>query len=265
MNKQKIIKQLKRLADRNELLGARWYLAALKSQGKVVMSYLAENGIGLTIQNLEKLLSPDPIKLATIRFYMQFSGDSAKWQYRFLRENAPNKSIGGDISKIFTSWVRSIQLYVYGQLGGLVTEINETTQRRILDALVQARDNGLGADKAADLIVRETEGQIAKSRALVIARTEGTRAASYGHKIASDSWAQETGQRQYKQWIPIVDNRTRRDHLEMDSQPPIQTELKFNVGGNPMDAPGDPNAPAKETVNCRCRAVYLSERMVMKM
>lgn len=262
MNKKNTIRELKLLADRAELKGAKFFYTALKSQGKAVKAYLTENGLEMTIENISRILPAEPLQKAMIQYYQLTGTDTAKWQYRFLRENNPIKSIGTDIGNLFNGWIRSVQLYVHGFLGQMITEINTTTLDRILKVLVEGRDQDYGAYKIASMIEAETEGRISKARALVIARTEGTRAASYGHKIASEGWARETGQRQFKEWVPIVDNRTRFDHLVMDKQAPIAAELKFNVGGFSMDAPGDISAPAKETINCRCRCVYLSERMV---
>lgn len=54
-----------------------------------------------------------------------------------------------------------------------------------------------------------------------------------------------------KQWRTRGDKRVRHAHEEVDGQLRLLDE-PFRVDGHDMDAPGDPTAPARLTVNCRC-------------
>lgn len=55
-----------------------------------------------------------------------------------------------------------------------------------------------------------------------------------------------------KQWIATLDGHTRMTHRTLDKQ--IQeVEDYFTVGADEIMFPRDPNAPLKETINCRCK------------
>jgi hypothetical protein len=59
-----------------------------------------------------------------------------------------------------------------------------------------------------------------------------------------------------KKWIPATDDRTREDHLAMLDSDWIPFNDSFIVGGVNMQQPGDPNAPASQVCNCRCKVVF---------
>jgi hypothetical protein len=261
IDKNKIIRDLKAQADVQETRGARYVLSALKAQGQSVNQFVKDHGVEATQAHINTLITTTPMMSALLKYYQSAGVAYAGWQYRFLREHNPTKSIGGDIAKYVSQWLIDIQVYVHASLGKMIQNITDTTRQTILDILDEAKTNGYGAEKTARMITDKTNGDIGKSRALVIARTEGTRTASFGHKLGSDAWAKEAGSDMYKRWYSIIDNRTRPDHKETDGET-VEDYNKFNVGGYPMDAPGDANAPASETVNCRCRCVFLSSRML---
>src|SRR5690606_8856261 len=109
--------------------------------------------------------------------------------------------------------------------------------------------------------IREhTLGEIGPRRSLVIARTESTRASSAGKAQGAESWAKEVGTRLYKRWLPRLDGHERKSHRVAGAETPVLSTDKFEAGGHLMDMPGDPSAPAKEAVNCRCTVLYMSER-----
>lgn len=94
-----------------------------------------------------------------------------------------------------------------------------------------------------------------RMRAETIARTESQRIAHQG----SDglySQALRRGDLQAEQiecaWLATKDPRTRDTHREMDGQTRDWGEPFDSPSGAQLRFPGDPEAPAKETVNCRC-------------
>ena len=94
-----------------------------------------------------------------------------------------------------------------------------------------------------------------------IVRTETTAAANQGAIRAGDSsnviWE--------KVWISSRDARTRRrpddqfDHFEMDGVRADKGE-KFNVQGDLLDYPGDPNGHPANVINCRCTVAVRAKR-----
>lgn len=74
--------------------------------------------------------------------------------------------------------------------------------------------------------------------------------------LGSDLAARATGLPLLKQWMSAEDDRTRPSHSEADGQEVGQDD-PFIVGGVSLMYPGDPSAPAREVVNCRCVVTYM--------
>lgn len=116
---------------------------------------------------------------------------------------------------------------------------------RLHDPLVRA----LQADRRTAIAQIEAEDPVWQVRAERIARTESTGAANYA---ALQALAAEGAT--HKQWLAARDKRTRDSHAEADGQVQPLKE-PFLVGDSPLMMPGDPNGPARETVNCRCTMI----------
>lgn len=84
-----------------------------------------------------------------------------------------------------------------------------------------------------------------------IARTESLTALERGSFEASRS----LGVRMKKQWVSREDGNVRPDHAAANGQEQ-ELDTPFRVGGTSMMYPGDPSAPARQTVNCRCTVSY---------
>lgn len=91
-----------------------------------------------------------------------------------------------------------------------------------------------------------------KNRARTVARTEVVGAYNGGlHDAFSMIVTNDPGTEYVKRWLATEDTRTRPDHVEADGQT-VPFDQPFIVGGFQMQHPHDPDAPAKEVVNCRC-------------
>ena len=131
----------------------------------------------------------------------------------------------------------------------------ELRDRRFDPSIRRAATTGqpLSAEHKERMVARYRE-RLLRYRAETIARTEALRAThaalheTYLQFGESASVAVEELQRT---WIATRDNRVRRDHAAAYGQKRGLQE-RFLVGGWPMLHPGDPNAPASQTVNCRC-------------
>lgn len=105
--------------------------------------------------------------------------------------------------------------------------------------------------KARLATVFDADGtQLGDGRARRIAVTEATRAFNAGTLAAAQAL---TGPDRplVKQWLTRNDERVRPTHRNANGQIQLLDD-PFDVGGTPMLYPGDPTAPADETVNCRC-------------
>ncbi len=132
-----------------------------------------------------------------------------------------------------------------------VQQISETTRDRVLRVIAAGEAAGLANNEIAAQIVEKTGGSIARSRAQTIATTETHAAATFG----SDAAVEATGLTVTRVWLAAEDDRTRPSHAAADGQRRAK-DKPFRVGGALLDRPGDPNAPASETIRCRCVLLY---------
>lgn len=133
----------------------------------------------------------------------------------------------------------------------VVNPISQTTHKFIESVLQKAITEGWGVDKT----VKELEdSDITKNRARMIVRTETVRASNFTQtaQAASEDFEMEKG------WIAIEDNRTRRSHSHagVDGERQ-QLDQPYSNG---LMFPGDPEADAEETINCRCTQGFFASR-----
>lgn len=133
----------------------------------------------------------------------------------------------------------------------VVLPISQTTIKDIDRVLQKAIDGGWGVYKTVSEL---EESDIPDWRAKMIVRTETVRAANFAQLVAADDKDFEME----KQWIATEDARTRvtHSHQGVDGQ---RRDL-YEPYSNGCMFPGDPNASAKETVNCRCTEGYFAKR-----
>jgi hypothetical protein len=103
-----------------------------------------------------------------------------------------------------------------------------------------------------------------KYRSETIARTEAIRAVNAGNvqlwkQAAQDGKVDAAGVT--KKWIATHDGRTRHAHLTIPMLNPDGVELDqaFKSELGPIRFPGDPDAVAANTINCRC-ALFMRYR-----
>lgn len=131
--------------------------------------------------------------------------------------------------------------------------LNETTLAILRKELLEAILNGEGID-AIQLRVQSVFADTVRGaapRARTIARTSATSIFNGGQTLAFE---QEKAEIETIEWLSSHDNRVRTSHTKADGQ---QREIgrQFRVGGALLKFPGDPNAPAREIINCRCTIV----------
>jgi HK97 family phage portal protein len=123
-----------------------------------------------------------------------------------------------------------------------LTKINETT----FETLKSQFQESLAAEEGRDALVKrvqETYGDVKKTRAKTIARTEVHNATQYGTMKGY-----EQAGLQIKIWVAVMDDATRESHQMVDGE-----EVPINMAfSNGLMYPGDPNGPAEEVINCRC-------------
>lgn len=177
-------------------------------------------------------------------FYLWQQNEFRKYQKDFVR-NDFEAGFFSQIWKQIMGRIMSSPNLLFRVQG--MAEKTKDDLRAVISLGVQ---EGYGARKIAQLIRNRT--QVLRKRAVVIARTETTLAASLGQKEA----AKNSTLPLVKVWVSAKDERTRESHFEANNQK-VEKEGFFSVGGYQMEFPGDASAPAKEVVNCRCSVAYV--------
>lgn len=151
-------------------------------------------------------------------------------------------------------WVAWIKRWLYDFIVQEVSfKIFETTKDTLLKVLSQSIEQGLGITETVKLL---DELNLSEYQAARIVRTEITRATNAGVAAASETFPYQ----QQKMWISAHDNRVRglkpkdhASHIGLDGTV-VNYEDVFHDprNGDELKWPGDPEAKAESTVNCRC-------------
>ena len=163
-------------------------------------------------------------------------------------------------------WTKEILEFLMTQGFTLVSNITQTTKKRLIDIATTGITEGLSVDQITKLILDDKELEYSNMRARRIVRTEVMR----GSNIGAMKGAEAHGFLVDKQWISARDSRTRRipddefDHVELDGvivpfDQPFTSEGKKGEAVVAMQ-PGDISAPAGFTINCRCTVGFIPKR-----
>lgn len=193
----------------------------MESAIRSIYRYVTPIEAGSTLADLRKRYPPPRVKRASFGFSQTWNDDVKRYLDRYLLDKA-------------------------------VLPITETTKNQILFFLRKGIDEGWGVDR----IVKELgESDITKSRALKIVRTETVRATNIGRMIG----AYDSDYEQVKEWVAVDDARTRRTHSHAQGVDGEKRDL-LKPFSNGLMYPGDPNALAKEVINCRCSVTFRVKR-----
>jgi len=151
------------------------------------------------------------------------------------------------------AWLARLKQIVNGlDVAERVTSVTDTLKARIKKSLSESLQQFVSPKKIVAKLRKDVGGIFSRQRAEMIARTEVTHVTN----VAAEQSAVETGLELKKIWIHTQDSRTRDAHRNVSSKP-IDSKGKFLVGGFMMDKPGDPAAPIRLTINCRCIVAYI--------
>jgi len=125
-------------------------------------------------------------------------------------------------------------------------QVNQTTINDLKQQLIAGFQNGESIDEIAER-VRNVFDFATESRSRTIARTEIIGATNAG---IEDTF-KESQVVEYKEWLTARDELVREAHAAADGQTVKLNEV-FDIGGEALKFPGDPNGSPGNIVNCRC-------------
>jgi hypothetical protein len=121
----------------------------------------------------------------------------------------------------------------------------------MLQQVIAGLDNGNAS--AADIAAAIREyGDKQKRWATGVA----VQAATAGVEGARDAVLSLVATKIVRRWVTRRDDDVRKTHRKADGQY-VAPGKPFKVGGHTLRFPGDPDAPVKETANCRCKVRLL--------
>ena len=224
---------------RYERIGVKIFTEALKEQAK---------------ENVPLL----PMQEAYIKFYQTVFVDAATKEFNRIRQDNREKKFLPDNFFVAT-WLEFIKNWVIQNLGQLIFDVTDTSQKRVNEIVALGIQEGLNPRQIEERLLREIP-DIKRARA--IARTESTRAYNEGKKKSAQDWANQTGVNLWKLWIHGGAKEPRIQHILAQDKPiRFDQPFVFITDGTEvlMDKPGDINGGAAQTVNCSCVVVYVSE------
>jgi hypothetical protein len=199
-----------------------------------------------------------PMQEAYIKFYQTVFVDSATKEFNRIRQDNREKAFLPD-NFFLSTWLEFIKNWVIQNLGQLIFEVTDTSQKKVNDIVAQGIKDGLNPRQIEELLIEQIP-DIKRARA--IARTESTRAYNEGKMRAALDWSNETGTKLWKIWIHGGAREPRIQHIQAQNKP-IRFDQPFVFFTNwvqvLMDKPGDLNGGAAQTINCSCVVVYVSE------
>jgi len=249
-NKEKLLTLEWKRIDRQRSVYSNYAKNALQQALDTQLNNYINNLSSVALDVNIELVSTDVIQNAIEKVYSKVMGDFAKDSYNeYILIN----------KKTEFNWIETILNWVQVNLGGIVNSINFFTKRRITEQVQIAVQEGWSIQQLRDKLKKDYA--FSENRAQMIARTEIIRASNAGSLLG----AIETGIPMLKYWLATRDDRTRGqkpsdkfDHYSMLEREKIGVSLDqpFNVSGEFLMYPGDPDGSAGNTINCRCALRY---------
>lgn len=263
------------IARRNAILQRRYELKyfpivrkAIKKRISSLIEVVKESGIDAGVKYLSKEVDSGDLPGVIRGMYETVGLRFARLQWQELQRQK-RTGVKRDKSLMEVkgfgfnqTWVDFIKNYLFRFLLEKITyRVSETTREVLLNTLNTAIEKGWGISETVRAL---DELPLSASQAARIVRTEVTRAANTGAMAAGSTFEFE----QVKEWISARDMRTRgtdaedhASHIGLDGQIVDYNEPFIDPRNKDrLMFPGDPNAKAESTINCRCSVAIVAKR-----
>ena len=134
----------------------------------------------------------------------------------------------------------------------MTNELSKTTADTIENIVKKGMTEGLTITDIAERV--KTSRSFSKSRSIMIARTESTKAANRA-AVAAYNEANDLGIEVMKEWLSSQDGNVRDSHMDLDGTV-IGVNEEFEADGAFGLGPGSFGV-ASEDINCRCTLIPL--------
>lgn len=231
----------------------------IEDQYKKILSVVEKHGFKAALREIDNYIIDGNMYQALMQLYTDVGPYFIKWYLKQIRQLTRRKSyssdsnhqIKGGVLGVNIDWIQQIIAYFNRNLLlKLVIQITETSRNQIREVLEEGIRSGWSYEKMASHI-----DSLPRWRAKMIARTESLHATSAARFLS----IQNTPFQLNKEWISAHDSKVRDAHREVDGTIIDEQEL-FDVAGERMSGPGDPNASAENVVNCRCVVAFIPKR-----
>lgn len=147
-------------------------------------------------------------------------------------------------------------------LAGVRNRMVDTPEHVFRD-IATVVDKGLAAGEHPREVAKVVQAHLGAEapdwpgRAMTVARTESAGCQSAATIEAALARNELLGEDLEQTWICTLDGKTRDSHFAADGQR-VKLGTAFLMEGHEVRYPGDPDAPAHLTINCRCRVAVLA-------
>lgn len=238
-------------------LESRWASAMrrlFERQARSVRQALGgKRGAKLATRAAEPAPSIDPAQVFNPDYWREHTAEVVRDLYEAVTAQGLAKisdhfGVGFDVASPFA------QDFIMARANKLAGQVNDTTYAAIQAVLRDGVAQGWDLGKISDGISHVFE-VASDSRAMTIARTEVVSAYNGSASLGAAQLPPDVVAGQ--EWVATQDARTRDDHAAADGQV-VAIGDSFDVGGEQLAYPGDPNGSADEIVNCRCTVAFLT-------
>lgn len=148
--------------------------------------------------------------------------------------------------------------------GSHITNVAETTREAVRATMLKAYEAGLSVPDTAKAI-QEAMSAASDARSVLIARTEFVGLTQGASVTAVQIVANATGDDYLKRWItaPGAEFPRHEEYADLDGQT-VPLEGYFDVGGEELAYPGDPDGDPSEVCNCRCDLTYITPKEALE-
>jgi hypothetical protein len=134
-----------------------------------------------------------------------------------------------------------------------MSDVADTVYSEVKGTIETSLDKG---DSIADMAkaIKERFNDISRGRATTVAMTETSAVYGQGRQVAMEEAGVE-----WKQWLTSGNDNVRAAHEDADGQT-VRVDQEFEVGGEKLSHPGDPDGSAENVINCHCVSIAVESK-----